>query len=140
VIGSAILLAAAAGLTAPASDDRTLTCSLELPAGSRFRFEGHFDKDGLHSNLSDLIKVEGEFTPASPPGIVITSDGTDTRLWRLGSVRSSQKFDASLTRYGVQGAVLLIERHKFVGRHWGRSLVGVGLCDVRNSQTGEKDS
>ena len=101
--------------------------------------DGQFDENGLHSNLAELIKIEGEFAPA-PMGIVVTSDGTDSHRWQLQDVSSSQKFDASLTRYGTDVAVLLLERQTFIGRHWGRSVVGVGFCDVHSSQAGEKES
>lgn len=134
MIGAFLLAAAAAG--GAGGDSADLICRMSLPGGSRFRLEGYFDEKGLHSNLSRLIKVEGIFEPVDP-GLVITSDGTRSNRWSLASDR--HKFDASLTRYG-RTAVLLLERRTFAGRHWGRSLVGTGLCDVRSIGSGERES
>jgi hypothetical protein len=139
VIGLLILLGGVAGPAAPNTDAKALTCNLELADRSRFQLTGLFDKAGFDTNLSDLIGVEGDFAPA-PEEIVITSDGTQSHQWRLDSVRSSQKFVVSLTEYGAQPGLMLVERRRFVGRHWGRSLVGVGLCDIRSSRRGGKES
>ncbi len=139
MIALTILLAAAGVPAAPGSDAKSLSCSLELPDRSRFGLKGHFTTNGLHSNLSELIRTDGEFI-SSPQDIVITSDGTESHRWRLGSRPMGEWFDATLTEYGGKAAVLRVERHKFVGRHWGRSLVGVGLCDVRDGQAGEEES
>ena len=129
MIGAILFLAAAGAPAASGGDAKALTCSLELPDRSRFALTGRFDKDRLRSNLSELVRGEGEFESA-PPEFVITRDGTETYRWRRGSRPQGEFFDASLTRYGSDAAILLVERHKFVGRHWGRDLVGLGLCDV----------
>jgi hypothetical protein len=135
VIGP-FLLATAAAAGGSGGDSAHLVCRLALPDGSRFRLEARFDESGLRSNLSSLIKAKGVFKPVDP-GLVITSDGTRSHRWSLAGGR--HHFDTSLTRYG-QAAVLLLERRTFVGRHWGRSLVGVGLCDVDDRQVAGKKS
>ncbi|HEX8624005.1 MAG TPA: hypothetical protein VF782_02885 [Allosphingosinicella sp.] len=137
MIASILLLAAAGAPAAPGGDTRTLTCSLELADRSRFGVTGRFDEDRLRSNLSDLVRGEGEFESA-PPDLVVTSDGTETYRWRRGGRPQGEFFEASLTRYGGDVAILLVERHKFVGRHWGRALVGIGLCDVGGQIGGKK--
>jgi hypothetical protein len=133
------ILAVAGALGAPNQGATALSCGLMLPDGSQFQLEGRFDGDGLHSNLSDLIDFEGAFVPMTD-GIFITSDGTDSYRWQLHDAGSGQKFDASLTKYGNEAAVLMLERQRFVGRHWGRNIVGIGFCDVRGGQAGEKES
>jgi hypothetical protein len=134
-----LLLAAAGAVAPPDAAAAVLTCRLELPDGSKFQLKGRFDPNGFRSNLRDLIQVDGDFAPATE-GIVITSDGTNSHLWRLDHEGTSQKFDASLTTYGSETAVLKVEKRTFVGRHWGRSLVGVGYCEIRRDQAGERNS
>jgi hypothetical protein len=133
-------LLAALSATTPESSPQisatSISCDLVLPHGSHFRLNGHFDERSLRSNLSDLIQVEGVFVSADR-GFIVIEDGVDNHRWRLDSVSDSQIFDASLTEYGSQAAILTVERRRFVGRHWGRSLVGVGLCDIRRGQADE---
>ena len=126
---SSLLLAAAAALVAP-EDATAISCDLALPEGSRFQVLGHFDDEGLHSNLSELLDFEGArlMAPAAPSGLIITSDGTQRHGW--WQENGPQKFDASLTQYGSEVATLTLERRVFRGRHWGRILVAVGLCRV----------
>jgi hypothetical protein len=135
----ALVLAAAVAAGAANSGSTAFTCDLALAGGSQFRLEGHFNASGLRTNLATLIQAEGVFMPAAQ-GLVITSDGTDSHRWTLEDNSRSQRFDASLTRYGSAAAVLLLERRRFVGRHWGRSLVGTGLCNVARSKAEEKPS
>ena len=134
-----IMLAAIGAITTPISGATALRCALALPAGKKFQLVGRFDATGLHSNISKLIQVEGDLTPAIEEVLVI-NDGTERRRWSLNDKVQSQKFDASLTQYGSEVAVFILEKHKFVGRHWGRTLIGVGFCDVRRSRTSGKVS
>jgi hypothetical protein len=127
-----LILAAVAAAAVPSDGgDTALSCNLTLPDGSQFRLEGHFNEDGLQSNLSDLTQVEGVF--ARDPGIVITTDGTFYHRW------SKEKVDAMLTQYGSGVSILTVEKRTFVGRHDVRNLLGVGLCDMRD-EPGERAS
>ena len=134
----AFLLAAVGAAAAPDNNVTSITCNLTLPDRSKFQLAGSFNDAGLHSNLSDLIRNKGVFAgPAEP---VIVTDGTERYGWSLDDKSESQKFDATLTRYGRDAALFVIERRKFVGRHWNRSLIGVGLCKVRRRQAAGKAS
>ncbi|MBO9690026.1 MAG: hypothetical protein J7598_25780 [Mitsuaria chitosanitabida] len=134
---STLVLAAAGAVAAPSS----VTCDLVLSDNSEFRVDGHFDERGLSSNLSSLIGMEGVFA-LQPPETLVVLDGSTRHRWTLEG--DGLKFDATLTEYSAdfQGrpttkAVLLLESRRFIGRHWGRGLVGAGLCEVRRGQTDE---
>jgi hypothetical protein len=141
-----ILLFAAGAVAGQNVGASTLSCDLTLPDGSRFQVEGYFDESGLHTNLSTLIQSEGVFVPDAHEAIVV-SDGTSNHRWQLQILENGQKFNAFLTQYfanqhGLPAptAVLRLESQRRAGRHWGRSLVGVGLCDIRPGQSDEQAS